>query len=73
MRLNPLSLLAIVVIMYTSLVRVTDSSNTEHLLTAERFAAFHEWINVHDKEYETDVEMKQRMMTWAENDGMFVV
>ena len=69
MRSIPLSLLVVAVITHASLVRITESSSTGNLLTAERVAAFHEWVDVHGKEYETNVEMNQRLMTWVENDG----
>lgn len=69
MHSSSLSLLLTVVITYASLMRVTESSNTASLLTTERVDAFHEWIDVHGKEYETNFEMTLRLMTWAENDG----
>jgi hypothetical protein len=69
MHSNTFSLLVATFVTYASLVRVTESSKTELLLTVERVAAFHEWIETHGKEYETNVEMNQRLMTWAENDG----
>jgi hypothetical protein len=73
MRSNPVSLMVYVVVMCAaSLVQVTASSNAGgSLLTSERVAAFHEWIEVHGKDYETADERNQRLLTWAENDGMF--
>lgn len=71
MHSNTLSILVATFVTYASLVRVTESSKTELLLTVERIAAFHEWIEAHGKEYETNVEMNQRLTTWAENDGTF--
>lgn len=70
-RSNPLSLAIVVVVTFACLVRVSTSMNTASLLTDERVAAFHEWIDIHGKDYETEVEMNQRLMTWAENDGTF--
>ena len=68
---KPLSVLAVTVITFACLVRVSESSNINNLLTEERKAAFLEWTGVHGKDYETEAEITQRLITWAENDGTF--
>lgn len=45
------------------------SESTTLLLTEERVAAFSEWIELHGKEYETNDEKNNRLMTWARNDA----
>jgi hypothetical protein len=42
------------------------------LLTEDRLTAFSEWVEAHEKEYETVDERHRRLMTWAENDGTCV-
>jgi hypothetical protein len=43
--------------------------STTFLLTEERLVAFSEWVETHEKEYDSVEDYNRRLMTWAENDG----
>lgn len=48
---------------------VSTAFGLENLFDAEVLSEFHEWADLHGKEYDSHHEKLARLQIWAENDG----
>jgi Cathepsin propeptide inhibitor domain (I29) len=48
---------------------VSKAFGLENSFGAEILSAFHEWADLHGKEYDSHHEKMSRLQIWAENDG----